>query len=284
MKNKRSFLTAILVITLILLAGCSSGKTVPENKGILGTWYESVGCEISVMIFYDDGTYIYTFEEYLNDENQDYVDYTFDEKTGILEGEMLDYPAKVQLDTDSMTYSIEEYDESHTLYRDRETAIANDPTYYTTDEFTDTIMDSDGFCIKDGVLYAYRGDATEVTVPNTVTVIYHEAFAGDYNHGINLEKVTVPGNVKEIKSNAFAFTNADYIYIEEGVEIIGDNAFMDTYMDEVHFPSTLNDIGHSILETEEGLDGTLIYVPRDSKIHKYFEENMPYGDATLLVQ
>ncbi len=120
MKNKKRFLPAILLISLILLAGCSSAKTVAENKGILGTWYESVGCEISVMIFYDDGTYIKVFEEYLSDE--------------------------------------------------------------------------------------------------------------------------------------------------------------------VHFPSTLNDIGHSILETEEGLDGTLIYVPRDSKIHKYFEENMPYGAATLLVQ
>lgn len=272
------------MITLLLLTGCSNEKTVPENHGILGTWYESIGCEVYVMIFYEDGTYVNTFEEYLSDEEQDYIEYTFNEETGILGSEMFEYPAQVQFDTESMTYSIAEYEETHTLYRDRQTAIENDPSYYTSDEFTDTIIDGDGFCIKDGILYAYRGKATEITVPGTVKVIYHEAFAGDYNHGVNLEKVTIPGTVKEIKSNAFAFTNADCIYVEEGLEIIGSYAFMDSYIEEVHFPSTLKDIGHSILETEEGLDETLIYVPRDSAIHTYFEKNMPYGQATLIVE
>jgi hypothetical protein len=143
---------------------------------------------------------------------------------------------------------------------------------------------ADGFVIENSVLTAYEGEAEEVVVPEEVTVIATSAFSGDYDHGINLVKVTIPGTVKNIETEAFAFTNADIIVIEEGVESIGDYAFMDSYIKEIHFPASLTDIGTAIMETEEGLWDTAVYVPKDSAVESYMKENPPYGEITLNVE
>ncbi|MCI2061764.1 MAG: leucine-rich repeat protein [Eubacteriaceae bacterium] len=145
--------------------------------------------------------------------------------------------------------------------------------------------DSDGFCTIDGVLYAYIGTAESVTVPDNVREIASDAFSGDleegHEHGKNLREVIIPGSVKKIDGRAFAFTNADVIEIREGVEQIGNAAFMDSYINKISFPASLTKIGWGIMETEEGLEGTEIYVVKGSAIYKYFKRSMPYGDATL---
>ena len=147
-----------------------------------------------------------------------------------------------------------------------------------------TYEDSDGFCIKDGILYAYLGSAKEITIPADVKEIYPDALSGDFGHGVNLEKVTVPGTVEKIDSEAFAFTEADYIYLKDGIQVLGDNVFMDSYIKEVHFPGSLTKIGQCILETEEGLWGTKIYVTKGSLAEKYFKAGMPYGKAKLITE
>lgn len=73
------------------------------------------------------------------------------------------------------------------------------------------------------------------------------------------------------------------IIVEEGVKEIEEWAFGDSYIEEIWFPSSLEKIGNGIMETEEGLDGTRIHVPENSKISKYFEQDMPYGNAELIV-
>ena len=144
--------------------------------------------------------------------------------------------------------------------------------------------DENGFVIEKDVLTAYVGEAEEVTVPEGVTTIADLAFSGDYDHGINLVKVTVPGTVKTIETEAFSFTNADVIIIEEGVESIGDYAFMDSYIKEIHFPASLTDIGAAIMETEEGLWDCKIYVPAGSDIQAYMEADPPYGEVEIIVE
>ena len=143
------------------------------------------------------------------------------------------------------------------------------------------VKDKNGFWIERGVLYAYVGKCEEITIPSNVTEIYSNALSGDYNHGINLKKVTIPGTVKKVDDHAFAFTNAKYIYIEEGVKEIGADAFQDSYIKEIHFPSSIKKIGELIMDTEEGLYDTKIYLKEDSAIHKYFQEKMPYGDVEI---
>ena len=56
----------------------------------------------------------------------------------------------------------------------------------------------EGFEIENNILVAYTGDAKEITIPDTVTEIASDALSWDYEHGTNLQKVTVPGTVKVI--------------------------------------------------------------------------------------
>lgn len=142
-------------------------------------------------------------------------------------------------------------------------------------EGTDYQMDGD-------VIVAYVGSAHETTTPKNAVSIGSDAFSWDMGYGEELEKVTVTSNIKRIESGAFSFTAADFIYIEEGVEYIGHSAFSDSYIDEIWFPSSVTEIGASIMMTEEGLEGTKIHLVEGSPIAKYFEEDMPYGQCELL--
>lgn len=141
--------------------------------------------------------------------------------------------------------------------------------------------DGDGFCIKDGVLLAYIGSASEVEVPGDVTEIGEDAFSSDMQRGVKLTKVTVPGTVKTIDQRSFSFTAADVIVIKEGVTSIGDSAFMDSYISEIWFPKSLTSIGDGIMSTEEGLWDTVIHLKKGSAADKYFKADMPYGDVKL---
>lgn len=255
-KNYSKVFVAVLCIMFtILLCSCSGGKQVPENDGIMGTWYESEAGNMYVVVFYDDGTYMRTLEEYVDDKEQDFIGYEYDQENSMLKTELNEEPAKVELTEDMLTYTFEDISETHVLYRDREAAKENDPEYYKSEEFIEANKDNDGFCIKDGILYAYVGDDDEVTVPNTVKVI---------------------------KKEAFAFCSASVIVIEEGVETIETMAFMDSYPKEIHFPKSITNIGTGILETEEGLNGTKIYVCEGSAMEQYLKDNAPYGEFEII--
>lgn len=142
------------------------------------------------------------------------------------------------------------------------------------------LVDSEGFCIKDGVLIAYIGTKKIITIPATVTQIGENALAGDM-YSTTVSEVIVPGTVKKVDARAFAFTAADVIRFEEGVEEIGESCFMDAYVKEVYYPESLKKAGKLMMETEEGLDGTVIYVVSGSYMENYFKTQMPYGDCTL---
>ena len=60
--------------------------------------------------------------------------------------------------------------------------------------------DADGFVInKKGKLVGYRGSKTNITIPETVTGVEYNTFAGN----TSLKSVTIPETVKRISSNAF---------------------------------------------------------------------------------
>lgn len=139
------------------------------------------------------------------------------------------------------------------------------------------LPDKDGFVIKGWILYAYLGDEREIQTPKNVRTIYSDAFASDLGRGEKLRKVTVTKNVKKIDEKAFAFTSADVIVIEEGVKEIGTMCFMDSYIREIYFPSSIKKIGSVILETEEGLFDTVLHCVEGSKIAEYLKNHPPYG-------
>ena len=267
------------IVVVILMTKCEDKET------IYGKWFASSGGEIEVVVFEKDNRYYKIDEEYAFDKDYyDFKSYKYDEGKKLIIFPNDEESANVILKDNYMQLDYIEYDYTIKLYRNRDKALKSDAYYYTTDEFISKLRNENGFCIKDGVLYAYIGEEQEVTVPSNVEVIYHEAFAGDYNRGVNLKKITVPGNVKKIMKNAFSFTSADKIFIQEGVEIIEEYAFMDAYIDEIRFPSSLKNIGTAILETEEGLDNAKIYVKKGSYAEKYFKENMPYGKVELIIE
>ena len=66
---------------------------------------------------------------------------------------------------------------------------------------------AEDFLISGGVLVAYRGNASEVTVPEGVRVIAGEAFAGHDE----IQKVILPSSVQNIDERAFAGCNPEEV-------------------------------------------------------------------------
>lgn len=138
-----------------------------------------------------------------------------------------------------------------------------------------TNPDSEGFCIKNGELISYIGNKEEVIIPESVHIIKSNSFAGDYNRAIYTKKVTIPGTVKTVEGNAFAFSRVKNVIIEEGVETIG-GLFMDTCPTYLDFPKSIKTVGGSMMSSEEICNGPLkIYLYKDSEMDKYFKLYKP---------
>lgn len=117
-------------------------------------------------------------------------------------------------------------------------------------ELDEYIDDSVKFKIKNGILYDYCGNDSEVVIPDGVKIIGSHAFSS----AIDLEKLIIP----------------------EGVEVISDKAFEDCFfLKEVILPHSIKEIGnrcfatcnikelnHPLLKIENGLaikDNHLLY-------------------------
>ncbi|MBO6046600.1 MAG: leucine-rich repeat protein [Erysipelotrichaceae bacterium] len=139
------------------------------------------------------------------------------------------------------------------------------------------------FIIKNHTLVEYIGNEKEIVIPDDVTKIGASAFeTSDEYPKDEIEKITVPGTVKVIDAEAFAFCYADIIIIEEGCEEIGDRAFMDSYPDEVTLPASLTKIGRQLFETEEGLSGTKFHIVKGSSIDLAIQKQNPYGSYEIV--
>lgn len=136
--------------------------------------------------------------------------------------------------------------------------------------------DKKGFVIEDNILIAYYGDKKEVTVPKEVKIISSNAFAADFNRGVNLEKITIPGTVEILEPYALTFTNAKIIVIEEGVKEIGDHAFSDAYIEQISFPNSIENIGFGTLDTQIG-NNPEILCDRESYACHFYDIAPPYG-------
>ena len=74
----------------------------------------------------------------------------------------------------------------------------------------------------DGWLTAYTGNATEVVIPDNVTLIQENVFAGN----TTIEKVVLPEGIRFICRDAFAScTNLKSLNLPESLEIIENGAF-----------------------------------------------------------
>jgi len=99
-------------------------------------------------------------------------------------------------------------------------------------------------------------NATNVIVPDGVTRIED----GEFFENTHLEQVIIPGSVREIGEEAFwGCNNLKNVFINEGVEIIEDCAFMRSGLAKIHLPETLKKLGDSVFFYCENLES--IYIP-----------------------
>ena len=96
------------------------------------------------------------------------------------------------------------------------------------------------FLVSSGVLVAYRGTGTTVTVPEGVRVIAAEAFRGHSE----IESVTMPDSLLVIGEGAFEdCTGLRDIQLNRGLRYVKDRAFMNCAARQVVVPASVEEVG-----------------------------------------
>ena len=115
--------------------------------------------------------------------------------------------------------------------------------------------DADDFEInEDGVLVKYKGSATEVTLPDTVTSIGERAFASS-----TVEHVTIPASVRSIGLEAFIYSSLKKItFVDDEAHPaqltkIADRAFASTSLEAIDLPRSLVTIGAEVFDYNSAL-------------------------------
>lgn len=131
----------------------------------------------------------------------------------------------------------------------RSVEIPNSVTYIAPKAFAETQWlnswlngtgSEDFLIVGDGILLAYRGDDSYVTIPDEVERIAPEAFAGNRN----LIAVTLPDSLTDIGEDAFAScTNLKTVSGGENVKYIRDRAFYGCPLETAHVGEKVEYLG-----------------------------------------
>lgn len=128
-----------------------------------------------------------------------------------------------------------------------ESVMCVEPKSFEHTQWVDSFLNGDAdaagegdFLVSGGVLVAYRGDASEVAVPDGVRVIAAEAFKGHEE----IESVSFPDSLLVVGEGAFeGCTNLGQIAFGRNVKEIKDRAFLGNTMQEVSVPASLEKVG-----------------------------------------
>ena len=101
-------------------------------------------------------------------------------------------------------------------------------------------IDENGVLLSTGNNLALMDESGTVTIPDNVTEIGAGAFANE-----GLKTIIIPGTVKKIQANAFAYNSTlETVIMQEGIEEIGDNAFRECInLKNVILPESLIKLG-----------------------------------------
>lgn len=120
---------------------------------------------------------------------------------------------------------------------------------------------------------------TELTIPDNITKIGQNAFAGN-----NIKKIVIPSSVKEI--GKYAFSTKNYlkdtctVELSEGLVTIGDYAFRNKVIDKIEIPSTVTGIKKNTFLKQYSDDTaavkTKVYV---NKMQYSDKKNFPDSDS-----
>lgn len=150
---------------------------------------------------------------------------------------------------------------------------------YSEQPWQQYMNDIDNIVIEDGVTsvgaHAFHNvKPSHIELGSDVEIIKTYAFS--YMSGTNLA-VTVPGNVKTIESYAFAYGGGLHeITLEEGVESIGNNAFISSSLSELTLPASLKEIdgqlGYPPVSAYNVREGNPLFYAEDGVLFKRLED------------
>ena len=286
--NMRKFILSIICICA-LLTGCSNNDK-PSNKNtssekstniansVVGDWYEcDPAGEVYVWTFREGDKYSRVKEEEFG-KRLNLAKYVIEGNKIIFrtESAVLEYT-----DLGLEIYYEGDYEREVKLYEHREDAINNSEEYWTTTAYYETLKDENGYVIIDGVLKRYFTNAKEIIIPGNVIEVGSALIVTELE---DIDKVTIPGNVKKIGRSAFNETPVRCVIMEEGVEEIGEYAFTNSYYLEIYIPASVKSIGDAAFWCGEGNSDGRIYVKKGSYAEKYFTENSGLYSGKVIVK
>ena len=109
----------------------------------------------------------------------------------------------------------------------------------------------DGVLLSSGNNLALMDENGTLTIPSNVEEIGEGAFAKE-----GLKTIIIPGTVKRIANNAFAYnTTLEKVIIQEGVEEIGNSAFYNcSNLKEITLPNSITSIGTTCFTGNKSLN------------------------------
>lgn len=284
--KKKFIILGIVSFVFISIIICVLGiKNYYKNLkiDIIGTWYTVTnGGTLYSLEFKEDGTYVEGLER--DDEGV----YTYDKDTGEIVLKTTKYQLKspgdieVKIVETGYNYFVtyDSWEKEYQRYEKKKSkakAVDHDYKFYD--------VDYRGMAIDDGVLEVYKGNKKTLRIPSNVHTIGSSAFSADYDRALKTKKVIIPGTVKTIEKSAFMFSDVSVIVMEEGVETIGDFAFADACLTEIHFPKSIKNIGSRIFDAEADCNPIKIYVYKDSYAYKELKanEDMIYSEEVKFI-
>ena len=133
--------------------------------------------------------------------------------------------------------------------------IANvgDGVFYNCDSLPE---DENGFVIVCGILCSFRGEAVDVTIPDSVSTIENSAFR--YNS--SLVNITIPYGVTRIGNNAFEYCNSlEDVTLPDSITSIGDHAFANCdSLTDIAIPDSLTSIAPYVFYDCGSLNSVII--------------------------
>lgn len=251
-------------------------------NSVISKWYHCVdGDWVDVWVFEEDNEYYSTHEDNYGKEDETFEivrsAYSIEGNSIILDGreatiEYTDYGLYIKYVDDKSERKLYEY---------RQDALKSTDRYLTSDKYYETLKDENGYVIEGEVLIKYFTNDSEITVPENITEIGSSLIVTNLEH---IDKITIPGNVKKIGMSAFNETSTRCFILEEGVEVIGDYAFADSYWDEIYIPTSVNAIGEFAFDCSEGNSKGKIYVKKGSYADKYFSDKGNQYSGNVIVE
>lgn len=138
-----------------------------------------------------------------------------------------------------------------------------EPKAFTYTAWMDTFLENgtEDFLISGGVLVAYRGTAQHVIVPEGVTVIGGEAFAGH----TEIAEVSLPDSLVNIGEAAFeGCSSLKTVFWGEKLQSIRDRAFANCALSTVTVPASVETIGLKAFDDKVQMKYTGGKIPQQS--------------------